>query len=161
MEMDPRLIYWSCALLVLFLMVAAALLGWWYGRRRNFRRHRLLMNASILLCLLFLVSYVWKVVWLGKEDLSVWSRNDLLVLRIHELLVGAMLVLGGGARFLSGRFSRWILPSGHLSSTGEVRRRDLRLHRRMGQIAILISAAALFTAALILAGMYQRALQAP
>ncbi|MFP5287694.1 MAG: DUF420 domain-containing protein [Thermoanaerobaculia bacterium] len=159
--MDPRLIYWSFALLVLLLMVAAALLGWWSARRKDVRRHRLFMNTSVVLCLFFLVSYVWKVFWLGKEDLSVWSRSDLLVLRIHELLVGTMLVLGGGGRLIAGRFSRWILPSGHLSSAGEDRRKALRLHRRMGRIAILISAAALITAALILAGMYQRALPAP
>lgn len=158
--MDPRLIYWSCALLVLLLMVVAALLGWWYGRRKDFRRHRLLMNTSVALCLIFLASYVWKVLWLGKEDLSVWSRTDLFVLRLHETLVGIMLLLGGGARLIARRFSRWILPSGRLSPPeGEDRRRALRIHRRMGQIAILISAAALLTAVLILAGMFGRALE--
>ena len=155
--MNPGLYFWTAALVDLAIVCATAILGVRCARRGEIARHRQAMKIASWLVVAFLLSYVLKVLVIGREDMSVWSSFDVWVLRFHELFVISMLVAGSAA---------WI-QSRKLVGTRIVTRdpkdpepdpRALRWHRRAGWSALL---AALFGFALaigVLAGMFQRAL---
>ena len=85
---------------------------------------------------LFLVSYVLKLAFLGREALSTWSAVSVNVLRFHELCVLAMLLAGGTALFLGRRLA----PSGASRARPATRRRpprSLRRHRLAGRTALV------------------------
>src|SRR5262245_54268074 len=71
--MDPKLLYWSAALIDLAAVVAFALVGWRRARRREFHAHRRSMLAASGLVAAFLVSYLAKVALLGREQLELWA----------------------------------------------------------------------------------------
>lgn len=141
--LDAKLVFWSAALVNLAVVVGFALAGWRAIRRREVERHRRWMSLAIVLVVAFVVAYAGKVLVLGKEPLETWSRRDVLVLRIHESFVAVMVVAGAIARILARRYRE---PGF---------RRDR--HRWCGRTAIVAGVFAFVTAAMILAGMMQRA----
>lgn len=143
--MDAKLIYWTAALAVMSAAVASAFLGWREIRRGRVGRHKRRMTAAIVLVLAFVVSYVFKVILLGKEQLELWSPASVTVLRLHETVVLVMVVAGATARFLARR----------LMTPGAADRARAP-HRRAGTTAILAGALALMTATMVLIGMYLR-----
>lgn len=143
--MDPKLIYWTAALLNTTAVVVCGFMGWREIRRGNIERHRRWMNMAMFLVIAFLVSYVFKVLLLGKEDRQLWDSTSITILRIHETLVLIMVLAGGAARFLARRF-------GSPKDAKEVRKR----HRLLGRTAVVSSLFGLLTAALVLIGMYMR-----
>lgn len=143
--MDPKLIFWTLALLNTTALVVCGFLGWREIRRGNIERHRRWMHAAMFLVLVFLVSYVFKVVLLGKEDRQLWSSTSITILRIHETLVLVMILAGGAARFVARRF-------GSPKDAKDARKR----HRLLGKTAVISSLFALLTAAMVLVGMYMR-----
>ncbi|MBB83524.1 MAG: hypothetical protein CL931_06900 [Deltaproteobacteria bacterium] len=154
--MDPKILFWAAALLNLGVLCGFGLLGVRYARRGEIARHRQNMKIASLLILGFLAAYVLKVVFLGREDQSVWSSLDVWVLRIHELFVVFMLV-GGGIAWRQGR---------KLEGTRVVTRdpadpvpdpKVLQTHRRAGWTAVLGGVLAFFMAIGVLAGMIARA----
>jgi uncharacterized membrane protein YozB (DUF420 family) len=156
MPLDPTLAYWSWALANFAGVVACAGLGVRGIRRRDVRTHRRFMLASAGLVGLFLASYVLKVIFLGREDLGLWSAPALAVLRVHEACIFVMLVAGATAGTRAWRFRR-SLPAGPLPPPSEATRRGRLAHRRAGRTAVVASLLALATAALTLASMYARA----
>ena len=82
--MDPKILFWAAALLNLGVLCGFGLLGVRYARRGEIARHRQNMKIASLLILGFLAAYVLKVVFLGREDQSVWSSLDVWVLRSCE-----------------------------------------------------------------------------
>lgn len=154
--MDPKILFWAAALLNLGVLCGFGLLGVRYARRGEIARHRQNMKIASLLILGFLAAYVLKVVFLGREDQSVWSSLDVWVLRIHELFVVFMLV-GGSIAWRQGR---------KLEGTRVVTRdpadpvpdpKVLQTHRRAGWTAVLGGVLAFFMAIGVLAGMIARA----
>ena len=154
--MDPKILFWAAALLNLGVLCGFGLLGVRYARRGEIARHRQNMKIASLLILGFLAAYVLKVVFLGREDQSVWSNLDVWVLRIHELFVLFMLV-GGSIAWRQGR---------KLEGTRVVTRdpadpvpdpKVLQTHRRAGWTAVLGGVLAFFMAIGVLAGMIARA----
>ena len=154
--MDPKILFWAAALLNLGVLCGFGLLGVRYARRGEIARHRQNMKVASLLILGFLAAYVLKVVFLGREDQSVWSSLDVWVLRIHELFVVFMLV-GGSIAWRQGR---------KLEGTRIVTRdpadpvpdpKVLQTHRRAGWTAVLGGVLAFFMAIGVLAGMIARA----
>ena len=154
--MDPKILFWAAALLNLGVLCGFGLLGVRYARRGEIARHRQNMKIASLLILGFLAAYVLKVVFLGREDQSVWSSLDVWVLRIHELFVVFMLV-GGSIAWRQGR---------KLEGTRIVTRdpadpvpdpKVLQTHRRAGWTAVLGGVLAFFMAIGVLAGMIARA----
>lgn len=143
--MDAKLVYWTAALIVMAAAVGSALQGWREVRRGRVERHRKWMTAAIFLVLAFVVSYVFKVILLGKEELDLWSPAAVTVLRIHETVVLVMVAAGAAARLLARRLMR---PA----TAGAARAR----HRRAGRTAIVAGLAALLTATMVLVGMYLR-----
>jgi len=142
--MDAKLIYWAVSLLWMTLLVVTALSGRRAVLRGEIERHRRLMHWAALFVVVFLLSYITKVVFLGKEDLAQWSRGDRLVLYIHETFVLVMVLVGGMARFWARRFPGW----------GPTLRRR---HRWAGRTAIVAGLFGLLTAALVFVGMIRRA----
>ena len=114
------------------------------------------MKIASWLVVAFLLSYVAKVVLVGREDMSVWSRFDLWVLRCHELFVMAMLVAGAVAWIQAGRLD------GTRIVTRDARDPDadpkaVRLHHRAGWIAVVSGVLGFVLAIGVLIGMYARA----
>ncbi|MEZ4289874.1 MAG: DUF420 domain-containing protein [Myxococcota bacterium] len=104
--MDPKLLFWTAALLDLAMLVGFALVGVRYARRGEIARHQRAMRIATLLVLGFLGAYLAKVFVLGREDQAAWSTLDVWVLRIHELFVLVMLVAGGGRGRRAGGCAR-------------------------------------------------------
>ena len=153
--MDPKLIFWTAALVNFSLVVACAAAGWWSIRQRHLKRHKRLMHTAAALVGLFLAGYVLKVIFLGKENLELWSRADVWWLRIHETIVLIMLVAGVTARVLARRFRHGGRLDPWRSAAGLERARAR--HRWAGRTAVVASLLACLTAAIVLAGMYARA----
>jgi Protein of unknown function (DUF420) len=154
--MNPGLFFWSAAFVNLAVICALALLGVRCAHRGEIARHRRAMKIASWLVVAFLMSYVLKVVLIGREDMASWSSLDLWILRGHELCVVLMLIAGSAA---------WI-QSRKLAGTRVVTRdaRDpepdakvLRGHKRAGWTAVLSALAGFVLAIGVLAGMYSRA----
>jgi uncharacterized membrane protein YozB (DUF420 family) len=112
-----------------------------------------MMLTAVSLVGLFLVSYVIKVILLGREDRSSWSQASAWTLYVHEACVAAMLVAAGIALTRARRFGP--LRDG-APPAAEPRERGRRVHRLAGRVAVAASVLALLTAAGVLAGMYAR-----
>lgn len=152
--MDPKLLYWTGALVNLGVILGFVALGVRAIRRGEVRRHRRLMLAAAALVGLFFVSYGVKVALLGKEDRSLWTGLDHAVLYVHELCIAAMLLGGAFAALRAWRFRAALgedltLPSEPLPGVVG--------HRRSGWIAMIAAVLAFLTAAGVLAGMFGRA----
>src|SRR5262245_57157425 len=154
--MDPRLAYWTFALLDLTAVVGFAASGVAALRRGDVPRHKRRMLTAAALVGLFLVSYLCKLALIGREDRASWGTLSIWVLRIHELCVLVMLVAGAiaGTRALRLRRTR--------NATRDPRDPPapaelVRWHRGAGKTAVCAAALALGLAALVLVGMYRRA----
>jgi len=154
--MDPRLAYWSFALLDLGAVVGFAAAGVAALRRGDVPRHRRRMLTAAALVGVFLLSYLCKLALIGREDLASWGVLSIWVLRIHELCVFTMLAAGAiaGTRALRLRRTR--------NATRDPRDPPapaelVRWHRGAGKTAVCAAALALGFAGLLLAGMYRRA----
>jgi uncharacterized membrane protein YozB (DUF420 family) len=154
--MDPKLVYWSAALVDLGAVVTCALVGWRRARRRDFQAHRRAMLSACWLVVAFLVSYVAKVALLGREQLELWEARYVRALHVHESFVLLMLLCGIGALVQARRLG---LPRAPGSAPIEPARlaRGVRLHRGLGRVGVVASALAFATAAYVLSGMYGRA----
>ena len=92
--MDPKVLFWTGALVNMALIVTLALFGVRARRRGDIAQHRRLMLSGAGLVGFFLTSYVFKLTFLGREDMSLWSPYAVWVLRFHETCVLVMLVAG-------------------------------------------------------------------
>lgn len=147
--MTPRLFFWTFAFVVFVSLITCALLAFREIRRGRVDRHRRLMNAAILLVVIFVLSYASKLVLLGREDLSLWSPAAVTVLRIHEVFVTLMVLAGGIGRFLARRVPR--------QPTRELAREKLpNAHRWLGRTALISGVLALITATMVWVGMLER-----
>lgn len=155
--MNPSLLFWTLAEILLLTTCFVALLAWSAVRRGDLAQHRRLMITASGLIVTFVVAYVLKVIYLGREDLALWSATAVAILRFHESVVAIMLLSGITARVLSRSAFR------AYGTTGSQARQPLwfslgthRLHRLLGRVAVLSALCAVLSAAVILAGMYQR-----
>ena len=153
--MDPRIAFWTAALVNLFAIVALVTVGIRSVRRQQVSRHRRCMKSSAWLVMAFLASYVVKVAVLGRESLADWSEAAVMNLRIHELFVLTMVAAGSiallRARRMRGTQNVSGLPDDPLAPDSA-----LRAHRRAGWTAAIGAGLGFATAALLLAGMYRR-----
>jgi uncharacterized membrane protein YozB (DUF420 family) len=155
--MNPSLAFWTAALINLLAIVALVAIGIRNIRRGNLSQHRRCMKSAAALVTCFIGIYPIKVLWLGRERLPDWSGQAVAVLRIHELCVFAMLVGGVIALMLSRKMHRGRSQLSHLPGTPLASSRTLRRHRKAGWTAAIGAGLALLTAAIVLAGMYERA----
>ena len=157
--MDPNLIYWTAALLDLFAVCGFALLGVRHVRRGELARHQQAMKIATFLVFSFLISYALKLVFLGREDRSVWSTLDIWVLGIHELFVLQMVLAGGLAWFHSRRLVGTRLLT-HDPADPPADPDTVRRHRLVGRVAVVGAVLGCLMAVGVLAGMYVRAYSA-
>ena len=130
--MDPKLLFWIAALINLAVLCVVAILGVRHARRGEIARHLRAMKIATTLVFAFLGSYVLKVVFLGREDQSVWTLFDVWVLRIHEMFVLVMLVAGAIAWFQGGKLKGTRLVT-HDPSDSEPDVSVARRHSRDGR----------------------------
>lgn len=145
--MNPALAFWTGSFFLFASMLTTALFAWRHIRAGRVDLHRRFIRITLVLLALFLLSYVTKVLLLGKEHLALWSPASIFVLRLHETLILIMLLAGGGARSLARRARR---------EAG-----GTPWHRWLGRTAMLSGVAAFLTASLVLLGMYGRAFGGP
>jgi hypothetical protein len=154
--MDGRLLYWTAAFANMLLVLGLASAGVRAVRRGQVLVHRRFMLLASGLVVGFLVSYLLKVAFLGREELERWGATSVIVLRIHELCVFTM--LAGGATAGSRAFAMRRDPIVRGTPTRLPRNSGLRMwHRRAGWTAVTGALLGVVTAALVLAGMYGRA----
>jgi arylsulfatase A-like enzyme/uncharacterized membrane protein YozB (DUF420 family) len=151
--MDPKLLYWTGALVNLGVILACVMGGVRAVRRGEVRRHRRLMLSGTALVGLFFVSYALKVAVLGKEDRSLWTGLDYAVLYVHELCITAMLLAGAYAGFRAWRFRGKLGPALELPAEPLPGGSG---HRRAGWTAAVGAVLAFVTAGGVLAGMFAR-----
>ena len=154
--MDPKLLFWTFALADLGVLCGIALFGVRYARRGEIARHKRAMKIASLLVVAFIGSYVLKVQFLGREDMSVWSTLDVWVLRIHELFVLQM-VIGGIVAWLQARKLLGTQLVTHDPKDPAPDAQTVRIHRLAGRTAVAGSVFAFLFAIGTLAGMYGRA----
>ena len=154
--MEPKLLYWTGALVNMALVVGFAVSGVRARQRADVPRHRRQMLVGTALVGLFLVSYLLKLLLLGREEMGAWSHGSVWVLRLHECCVFTMLVAG----VLAGRRGHRLRPTRNATRDPADPPAPVALargHRVAGRIAVAAAGLGLLTATLVLAGMYQRA----
>ncbi len=149
--MDPKLLFWTVALVDTWLVVVVALTGVaraFGGDEESHRRHMLLAASLVGL---FVLAYAIKLLVLGREDPGLWPPWTISLLRIHEVFVFVMLVAGGRAGFLAWTFRKLeALPD---FDAGRVR--ELRgSHRQAGSTAVFCAFFGAVTASGVLIGMF-------
>lgn len=155
-SMDLKLVFWTAAIVDLLVVCVFAIRGVGYARRGEIARHKQSMKIGSLLICAFLVSYVFKVFFLGREDMSVWTTLDVWVLRIHEMFVLQML-LGGSVAWIQGRKLLATRLVTHDPTDPMPRPKTLQIHKIAGRAGV-IGALLAFTMAIgILLGMFLRA----
>jgi uncharacterized membrane protein YozB (DUF420 family) len=153
--LDAKVLYWTGALVNMGAVVVCTIIGARQIRMGNPRLHRRLMLVAAVLVCGFVLSYVLKLQFLGREDLSTWSFTAINILRFHETCVLTMLVGGGlsllwGARLRATR-SFSLDAADPSAAPGLVKR-----HHWAGRVAIAGAVLGFFSAMLVLAGMYSR-----
>ncbi len=154
--MDPKVLYWTGALVNLAVILTLAARGVLQVRRGEVVRHRRSMLTAGSLILAFLFSYVLKLFFLGRENLAVWSEFDRGLLRFHELCVVTMLIAGGIALHRAWRM-RDTRNVTHSPEDESAPAAVVKLHRRAGWSGVVGAGLGFLTAAVVLLGMYQRA----
>ena len=153
--MDPKVLYWTAALVDLALVVLLAARGVAQVRRGEVARHRRTMQTCAALIGAFLLSYVVKLALLGREDLPNWEPFYVNTLRFHEACVLTMLVAGSVA-FTLARRMRGSRNVTRAASDPPADPDALRWHRRAGRTGVVSAVAGLLSAAVVLFGMYAR-----
>jgi uncharacterized membrane protein YozB (DUF420 family) len=115
------------------------------ARQRELRRHERIMKQNLGFLFLFVLLYVGKIGWLGKEPVSTWPILLQTTLRIHEVFIALMLVSGG--------FSLGAALKGKGAASGTEAGTHWRKHRQLGYVAMGAGLCAYLTASIVLAGM--------
>ena len=150
MSIDPKTAYWTGALINMAFIASLLYAGVRAIRSRRVRRHKRFMLSAASLVGLFLVSYIVKLVFLGREQLELWSPADVWVLRFHEACIACMVLGGVVAVFQAFKLG---LLSERSHEFGAAR---TRFHRRAGWTAIVGASLGILAAAWVLQGMYAR-----
>jgi uncharacterized membrane protein YozB (DUF420 family) len=153
MGIDPKTAYWTGALVNMGVVFALLLAGALAIRRGRVRLHKRCMLTAAALVGVFLLSYVGKLAFLGREQLELWSSSYVWTLRFHEACVAGLVIGGGVAIYQAVKlnlFARESSPPGTSLPEGTHR------HRRAGWTAIVGAGLGILSAAYILQGMYVR-----
>ena len=151
--MTPSLYYWSFAFFLTLTTVVIGFRGLALIKRGEISRHRNHMNWACGLMVFFVFTYLFKVLFLGREDKSDWSQFHLVVLYIHESFIFLMLGTGSYTRYLAHKF-KGSLDAENIPEEDARRRKR---HKFIGKLALVFAVSALFTASVVLYGMFRRA----
>jgi uncharacterized membrane protein YozB (DUF420 family) len=153
--MDAKVVYWTGALVNMAVITAFAVAGVRQIRRHDVQRHRRSMITAGALVIGFIVSYCFKLAFLGREELSVWSSAALNTLRFHELCVLVM-VMGGAVALRRGLALRSTSAASDDRDGPPPAAGQIAGHRLAGRVALCAVALGFASASLVLAGMYAR-----
>ena len=156
--MNPSLAFWTAALIDLLAIVVLIATGVRSIRRGNLSLHRRCMKGAAILVACFLGIYPLKVLCFGRERLSEWSESAVVILRIHEFCVFAMVAGGLTALILSRKMHSSRSQLEKLPDVPLASNQTLRRHRIAGRTAAIGAGLAFLTAAIVLVGMYERTL---
>ncbi|MCH2186106.1 DUF420 domain-containing protein, partial [Myxococcota bacterium] len=95
--MDAKVAYWTAAFINLGVLTAFAGVGALRARRGEIARHRRAVTIAAALVVGFLISYPFKLWFLGRENLELWGTGAVWILRAHEFCVLVMLSAGTAA----------------------------------------------------------------
>jgi uncharacterized membrane protein YozB (DUF420 family) len=154
--MDPKLFFWTAALINLGVLCGIALFGVLFARRGEIARHRRAMKIASSLVALFLVSYAVKLLILGRENMAIWTVADVGALRVHEVFVLQMVVAGCVAWIRSRKLLLTKLVT-HDPADPVPDSRVVRIHRIAGRTAVTGAVLGFVMAVNVLVGMYLRA----
>lgn len=150
--MDPNLLFWTGALVNIWLIVAIACSGIAKVRAGDEASHQKRMVFAGGLVVLFVLAYGGKLWFLGREDLDPWQAWSVILLRIHEAFVLAMIV--GGARAATLAFK---VKGFEKKTPQDAQCQVLRAaHRKAGKFTFVSSLGGAITATGVLLGMYLR-----
>ncbi len=150
--MNYNFAFWAYAYVLMLVVVLFAIRGVKDIKAGDFQAHMSKMTVACNLLIFFVVSYLAKVITLGREDKSLFSMWDLIILYTHEFCILVMLVSGVYARVMAFKFKE-SLGSDTISETHQALRRK---HGKAGKIAVTFAVLGLFTASFVLCGMWQR-----
>ena len=154
-SVDPKVLFWTGAFINMGVVVGLAIYGVNQVKAGSPSRHRMMMIGASLLVVGFILAYVLKLEFLGREDLSVWSQAAIWTLRFHETCVLVMVVCGVLAlrwgSLLRGTRSFTLNPSDPMADANLVLR-----HRRAGRSAIVAAVLGFVSSGFVLVGMYSR-----
>ena len=139
-----------------FVVLAVALTGVRQVRRGEVAKHKRSMALAGILVAAFLVSFLVKSAFLGREDFALWSAFHVNNLRVHETFVLFMLV----AALVAVNRARRMKDSYNVTrdrSAAPAPEEVVRWHRRAGWTAIVCGGFGFATAVVVLAGMIGRA----
>lgn len=154
--MDPKLVFWTAALVNLSVILVLVIVGISNIRRGQVAIHRRCMKTAAWLVAGFLGSYLLKLTFLGREQLSIWSSGAVSNLRFHEMCVLTMVVAGSVAllRARQMRTTRNVTQSPGDPIAPEA---IVRWHHRAGWSAAIAAGLGFATAVFVLIGMFERA----
>lgn len=147
--MNPNFIYWCFAYAWMSLVVVIGVLAVRQVRAGDLAGH---MRKMILVCnmlLFFVVTYVVKVLVLGRELKEGWEMIDFIILYTHEAFIAIMLVTGTWARLLGNKVRA------RLDNPTDADMAMRRRHKKLGQMAFLSAFAALVTATGVMWTLYR------
>ena len=113
-----------------------------------------MMRTSVALVGLFLISYVSKVLLIGREDRASWADASIWTLYVHECCIALMIISAGVGLLRTRRFGKLRDGDGRAP---EARDQDRRVHCIAGRVAVGAGIMALLTSGGVLAGMFARA----
>jgi len=143
--------YWLFAFVVMCTTLALAVRGISYIKKGDIDNHMRLMVWACNVILFFVVTYVVKVILLGREQKAGWQTLELVILYSHEFFILVMLVGGVRARYFAARFKAGLAAAGVGGGDRALRMR----HARAGKMAMVGSSCALFTAIFVLIILYR------
>lgn len=156
--MDPKLLFWTGALANMWLIVAIACSGIAKIRAGDEVTHQRRMLTAASLVVFFVVSYAFKLIFLGREDLDLWQSWSVTLLRIHELFVLCMIVGGVCAGYFIRKVRQLEAHSLEARSVEESSIQVSRVaHAKAGKFTFLSALGAAITATGVWASMVWRA----
>lgn len=149
-ELNAKLGFWLYVWVLTLSAILIAIKGIRKAGKGEYHAHQKQMDLAIRLILFFVLTYVAKLIFLGRENLANWSSVYITVLRIHETFIAIMLLSGGYVRFLARQFS---LNSSQPSASEQAARKR---HRLLGKVCISAALCGLGTATFLIYGMMAR-----
>jgi uncharacterized membrane protein YozB (DUF420 family) len=153
MQLDPKVVYWTGALVNMVAALGIAAFGVSRIRRAETPRHARAMKIAVTLVLLFVLSYAVKLRVLGREALELWEPRFVHVLRFHETCIAVMVLAGGMALYLAT--TRRLADTPAPDQLAQ-RARVARIHRACGWTALVACGLGVVSAGYVLYGMYLR-----
>lgn len=151
--MTPNLYFWLYAYVVMLAILISGGIGIQKARAGLLHQHRKLMNIANTLILVFVGSYVVKMLVLKREAKTGWSTTDFITLYTHEFFIAVMLVAGGYAFALSRKLKDSLDETAPSAEIQTLRQK----HGRFGKIAYVSALLAFITATLVLRILFSHA----